>query len=114
MGWPAACCTSTCCCGVLRNAPDAYACARKRWIAADTCPLIRRDRCSNRGIVVDILRHHLDHLGKADQSDKSRIKPLLLGGGGQLGHGEVLVLPQPVIHIQNLLRIGGSRRDLRQ
>ena len=76
--------------------------------------LIRRDRRADRRIVVDILRHHLDHLGEAHQRDECRIKPLLLGSRGQLGYGEVLVLPQPVVHIQNFLRVGGSRRDLRQ
>jgi hypothetical protein len=76
--------------------------------------LIGGDGRSNRGIIVDILRHHLHHLGKPSQREKSRIKPLLLGGGGQLRYGEILVLAQPVIEVQNLLRVGGSGRDLRQ
>jgi hypothetical protein len=76
--------------------------------------LIGRDRRPNRGIVVDILSHHLYYLGKARQGDEGRIKTLLLGSRRELRHAEVLVLPQPVIEIQDLLRIGRRRRDLRQ
>ncbi len=76
--------------------------------------LIGRDRRPNRGIVVDVLSHHLDYLGKARQGDEGWIKTLLLGSRRQLRHAEVLVLPQPVIEIQDLLRIGRRRRNLRQ
>ncbi len=99
---------------------SAAQCARSirlRPQTLDSCrhlALICRDRRSNGGIVVDILRHHLDYLGKACQGDECRIKTLLLGSRRQLRHDEVLVLPQPVIEIQDLLRIGGRRRNLRQ
>jgi hypothetical protein len=76
--------------------------------------LICRDRGSNGRIVIDILRHHLDYLGETCQGDECRIKALLLRRFGELRHSEVVVLPQPVIEIQDLLRIGGRRRDLRQ
>jgi hypothetical protein len=101
---------------LLRGAAQRTRCIGLGPQTLDGCrylPLIRSDGRSDRGIVVDILRHHLDHVGKAHQRDECRIKPLLLGGGGQLRYRKVLVLPQPVGHIQNFLRVGGSSRDLR-
>ncbi len=76
--------------------------------------LIRRNRGPDRGIVINILRHHLHHVGKPGQGNKCRIETLLLGSSGQLRQGEVAVLRQPIIEIQNLLRIGRGGSDLGQ
>jgi hypothetical protein len=65
-------------------------------------------------VIVNILGHHIQHLGKTHQCDKRWIETLLLRCGRQLRKGQVAVLSQPTIHIQNLLRIGRRRRDLRQ
>jgi hypothetical protein len=68
----------------------------------------------NGGVVVDVVRHHLEHGREGDQSDEGRIEPLLLGGIGERGAGEVRVLRKPVGDVQNLLGVGGSRCDLGQ
>lgn len=54
--------------------------------------LIGRDRLSNRGVVVDVLCHHLQHSREGDQRNKCRIESLLLGGIGERGTGEALVI----------------------
>jgi hypothetical protein len=59
-----------------------------------------------------MLRHHLHHIGKADQGNKCRVESLLLGSSGQLRKGHAAVLRQPVVHVQNLLRISGGGSDL--
>jgi hypothetical protein len=74
--------------------------------------LVGHHRRANRGVVINILRHHLDDLRKPNQSYKRGVESLLLGGGGQLGNGEILVLGQPIIDVQNFLGIGGRCRDL--
>jgi hypothetical protein len=74
--------------------------------------LIRRHRRPDGGVVVNILRHHLQNIGEADKGNKCRVEALLLGSGGQLREAEVMVLRQPVVHIQNLLRIRGRGSDL--
>jgi hypothetical protein len=43
-----------------------------------------------------------------------KAEPLLLGGIGERGAGEVRVLRKPVGDVQNLLGVGGSRCDLGQ
>jgi hypothetical protein len=69
---------------------------------------------TNGGIVVDVLRHHLHHRRESRQRDKGRIEPLLLRPRRQLRQGFIAVLRQPVIEVENLLRIGSSRGDLCQ
>jgi hypothetical protein len=74
--------------------------------------LIRRHCRPDCSVVVNIVRHHLQNTGKADKGNKCRVEALLLGSGGQLREGKVIVLRQPVVHIQNLLRIRGGGSDL--
>jgi hypothetical protein len=76
--------------------------------------LIRRDSSSNRSIVVDVLGHHLDHGRKVGKRDKGRVETLLLRRIRQCCSAQALIQRQPVIDIQNLLRIRRSRRNLRQ
>jgi hypothetical protein len=68
----------------------------------------------NGGIIVDVLRHHLQHLRKIYQCDKRGIESLLLRRVRQLSPVQIKVLLQPVINIKNLLRIRRSSSDLRQ
>ncbi len=46
--------------------------------------LIRRNRGPDGRIVINVLRHHRDHIRKPGQSYKRRIETLLLGSSGQL------------------------------
>ena len=66
------------------------------------------------GVVVDILRHHLEHFGEIHQRNKRWIEPLLLRGIGQGYAGESGILRQPIVDIQNFLRVGGGGGDLRK
>jgi hypothetical protein len=76
--------------------------------------LIRRDSTPERSVVVDILGHHLDHRRKVCKCDKSRIETLFLRSIRQPRSAQALIQSQPVVDIQNLLRIRRSRRNLRQ
>jgi hypothetical protein len=76
--------------------------------------LIRSNRGPDSGIIVNILRHHRDHIRKPGQGNECRIETLLLGSSGQLSERLVTVLGQPIIEIQNLLGIGRSGSDLGQ
>jgi hypothetical protein len=68
----------------------------------------------DRGVIVDVLRHHLQHLRKTGQRDECRIESLFLCGVGECGSFKVRILLQPVIHIDNFLRIGRGSCDLGQ
>jgi hypothetical protein len=95
---------------------------RSRGIGLRTQPLnrvghralIRRKCLSNGGIIVDVLRHHLQNLRKIYQRNKGGIESLLLRGIGERGSCQSLVCCQPVVDIQNFLRIRRCRHDLRQ
>jgi hypothetical protein len=76
--------------------------------------LIRRDGRPERSVVVDILSHHLDDRRKVSKSNKSRIETLFLRRIRQRRSAQALIQRQPVVDIQNLLRIRRSRRNLRQ
>jgi hypothetical protein len=74
-----------------------------------------RGKCSpDGGIVVDVLRHHLQDLRETRQRDKCWIEALLLGRVRERRPRQSGVLHQPVVNIQNFLGIGRSRSDLRQ
>jgi hypothetical protein len=68
----------------------------------------------NRGIVVDILRHHLQHVGEGHQRNEGRVEALRLRGVRQLTAAQAGIVGKPVGDIENLLRIGRRGRDLRQ
>jgi hypothetical protein len=70
------------------------------------CSLIGRKGGADRGIVVDVLGHHVEHARKIHQRNKRRIKSLLLRCIRQCDIGESRVLRQPVVDIQDFLRIG--------
>lgn len=74
--------------------------------------LIGGDRLSDGRVVVNVLRHHLEHGRKRDQRNKCRVKSLCLSAIGERSAGETLVVYKPVVDVENLLGIGGGRRDL--
>jgi hypothetical protein len=78
------------------------------------CCLIRRKRLPDGGVIVDVLRHHVQHLRKICQRDKCRIEPLFLRCIGKLRAAKPGVLLQPVIRVQNFLGVGRSGCNLRQ
>jgi len=78
------------------------------------CSLISGERLTDGGVVVDILRHHLDHLRKIHQCDKCGIEPLLLGGIGKRRSLESWIRKEPIVDVQDLLRGRGCRHDLRE
>jgi hypothetical protein len=63
-------------------------------------------------VVVYVLRHHLEDGGEGDERDEGGIEALLLGAICERRAAEVRVLREPVIDVQDLLRVGGGRRDL--
>jgi hypothetical protein len=75
---------------------------------------VRLECRSDRGVVVDILRHHREHLGKLDQRNECRIEALRLRRVGESVAAEPRILLQPVLGVENLLRIGASAGDLCQ
>ncbi len=95
---------------------------RARRIGLGAQPLNRsRDGClicgeclSNGGVIVNVLRHHIQHGRKIYQRDKRRIESRLLRRIGQRGTCHAGIVLKPVGNIQNFLRIGGRRGDLRK
>lgn len=57
------------------------------------------------GVVVDVLRHHLQHLREVHQGNKRGVEAVLLGCVGQRCSGEPGVVGEPIIDIENFLRI---------
>jgi hypothetical protein len=66
------------------------------------CSLIGRKRLSNRGEVVDVLGHHVQHVRKIHKRNKRRIETLRLCRISERRPLQPLVLLQPVRYIQNL------------
>jgi hypothetical protein len=61
-----------------------------------------------------MLRHHLQHLREIHQRDKCRIESLLLRGIRERSASQAGVLLQPVVDVQDFLRVGGRGCDLSQ
>jgi hypothetical protein len=76
--------------------------------------LIRLERSPQCRIVINMRRHHVQHLRKGHQRHKSWIKPTLQSRILQRLPLQPLVLLHPVIRIDNLLGISRRRTDLRQ
>ena len=74
--------------------------------------LIRRKGLPDGGVIVDVLRHHLQYLRKIYQCDKRGIEALFRGGIGEGSAREIEVLLQPVIRVEDLLRIRRGGGDL--
>jgi hypothetical protein len=66
----------------------------------------------NRRVIVNVIRHHLDHGRERDQGKEGRIESVPLCRIGKGGAGEVRVLREPVVNVEDLLRVSGSRRNL--
>jgi hypothetical protein len=69
------------------------------------CALIRRKRLPDGGVVVDVLRHHVEHVWEIYQRNKCGIKTLLFCRIGERRALQPLILLQPVRDVQNLLGI---------
>jgi hypothetical protein len=65
-------------------------------------------------IVVNVLGHHLHNARKGSQRDECGIEALLLRRIGKRLSRQRLVVRQPTGEVQNLLRAGRRRRDLRE
>jgi hypothetical protein len=76
--------------------------------------LIRQKGLPDGGVIVNVLRHHVQHLRKIRQRNKCRIKPLPLRRIGEGRARKPGVLLQPVIYVQDFLRIRRGGRDLSQ
>jgi hypothetical protein len=76
--------------------------------------LIRLERLSQRGVVINIYRHRVQHRRKGHQRDEGRIKPLPLSSVGERLSLQVGVLLHPVVRIEDLLRVGRRRTYLRK
>jgi hypothetical protein len=76
--------------------------------------LICRHGLANRCIVVDIVRHHLQDVRKMHQSNESRIKSLLLRGIAERIAGKPRIVGEPIIDVENFLRVRGGGCNLRE
>jgi hypothetical protein len=76
--------------------------------------LIGSERVTDNGVVVDVLRHHLEDLWKIYERDECGIESLLLGCIGEGCTGQACVFHQPVINVQNFLGIRRGGGDLRE
>lgn len=72
----------------------------------DSC-LIGREDVPDCGVVVNVLRHHVEDLRKIYECDECGVEPLLLGGIGERGPAQVRICRQPIVYVQDLL---GTRR----
>jgi hypothetical protein len=70
--------------------------------------LIRLERRSQCSVVIDMCRHGIENRWEGDERDESRIESLLLSRIGQRLPCQAAVLLQPVVGIDDLLRISGS------
>jgi hypothetical protein len=69
------------------------------------CSLIRRKRLPDGSVIVDVLRHHVEHIWEIHQRNKRGIKPLLFCRIGQCRTLQPRILLQPVRDVQNFLGI---------
>ncbi len=76
--------------------------------------LVRQKRFADRSVIVNVLRHHGYDLRKIHQRYKCGIEARRLRRVGERAAAEIGILLQPVIHIENFLRICAGRGDLRQ
>ncbi len=75
--------------------------------------LVGRHCLADGGVVVDVVRHHLEDGGEGEESEEGGIEALLLGGAGESGTGEVRVVREKVGDVEDFLRVGGGGCDLR-
>ena len=76
--------------------------------------LVRRKRGADRRVVVNILGHHGDNLRKIHQRYERWIESRSLRRVSARLAAEIGILQQPVVHIENFLRISAGSGDLRQ
>jgi hypothetical protein len=69
---------------------------------------------ANRGVIIHVLRHHLQDLREIYQRDKCGIESLFHGGIGERRAAEIGILLQPIMRVENFLRVRGGGGDLRE
>ena len=67
---------------------------------------------ADRSVVVNVLRHHVEHLRKTHKRDECRVEPLLLSSVGECSSLETLIVTDPVINIEDLLWSRRCSHDL--
>jgi hypothetical protein len=76
--------------------------------------LIGREGIPDGGVVVNVLCHHVEDLREIYECDECGVETLLLRRIGEGGSRQARICRQPIINVQNLLRVGRSRHYLRQ
>ena len=69
---------------------------------------------SDGGVIVDVLRHHLQDLREIYERDKCGIESLLHCGIGERRAAEIGILLEPIMRVENFLRVRGGGSDLRE
>jgi hypothetical protein len=103
--------------GLLRIAAQRARCvglSAQALNGVGNCRLIGRESIPDCGVIVNVLRHHVEDLRKIYECDECGIETLLLRGIGEGRSGQVRICPEPIVNIQDLLRIRRSCHDLRQ
>jgi hypothetical protein len=76
--------------------------------------LICLERLANRSVIVDIVGHRIEYGREGHQRYEGRIEALLLGRGSECCAGLTAILLQPIVDIDDLLRVPGGRAYLRE
>jgi hypothetical protein len=79
----------------------------------DRC-LIGRESVADCGVVVNMLRHHVEDLREIYERNECGVETLLLRRIGEGCSRQAGICRQPIVNVQNLLRVGCGRHHLRQ
>ena len=72
-------------------------------------------KCSaDSGVIIDVLRHHLQDLREINQRDERWIESLLHGGVSERRAAQIGILLQPIMRVENFLRVRRGGSDLRE
>jgi hypothetical protein len=69
---------------------------------------------ANRGVIIDVLGHRVEHRREGHERYERWIETLLLDRVGECHSRKIAVLFQPIIGIDDLLRVAGCRANLRE
>lgn len=76
--------------------------------------LIGREGVPDCGVVINVLRHHVENLREIYECDECRIETLLLRRIGEGRSSQVRICSEPIVNIEDLLRVCRCCHDLRQ